>query len=834
MFRFGRSPSISKRPIFTTRYFSSFPLLICIVIIIILVINLFITKLDNQKSLGYHVIGNKDYKKEIDKMESMEYTQRLLSEIKSTKEEELIKSLKEDLETKHKDQLLVDIKTELNKKYKNKLLSSLKQQMNEQFTQEFTDQAEFTYSIFESLQKKFYRENYKTLKEFTVLTLFKDLNLPEIELPENFNAKLNEKMSSMLNKNSFYKYLIQDVLLKNIKFDDLEAFKKSTSSTLKPQLINSGESYTKQDLNVVKISDKNLVAFKTSFEKVLKSIKRLANPPLQFINDSGIVIFFDDYDSNTLNQKVSMLLLQILQLKNLGSSLPIEIIFTKNYSFLKPLISFFNIHFKTSISTIVIDEIINLKDLELPTNFPHKLLSLLVSSFNNIIFLDIGVVPIKNVDALLYSEPYFSHKFLIWPHEKYQRQISPIFWEDLLEIIPGEQIRRDGITNKQQSLNDQDESSYYDLSNLPDQLSTDSSFMVFSKQEHFKSLLLSIYFNLLGNDVVYPLLYQGISGGDRETFIPALHVLNERYYQVKQESLILHKFDSEELPMANLQTDPRDVINYMKSWKHFLIHKAKLDTRLNPFEQSEFTEKLIEEFHEYKKKLIGEEFEDSDGEKKTFYAETQFPKPSVLTFNFRSNYQPLLTEEPKKLSRVIQVPDAELRARLLGGVGGAGGKTLITSTSGSKIDYELRFQFLLTWLYCESKLSTITAFWNDESINLSQESICKHHSSLVEFLKEDTKDLDYNILNFLKKDYDKVGGFNDNEETIDKVIGDLEEEAEMKKEVVGKGIKAEFDINEKSIPKKKVANANANANKLVKNEAEFIAAPANPLIKNNP
>ena len=86
-----------------------------------------------------------------------------------------------------------------------------------------------------------------------------------------------------------------------------------------------------------------------------------------------------------------------------------------------------------------------------------------------------------------------------------------------------------------------------------------------------KSLLLALYYNINGKDFYIDLLYQGAYGeGDRETIVPALHVMNERYSLTNHKVHILGYDALMEIFETTLgQTDPRDGFEFYQDWRKF-------------------------------------------------------------------------------------------------------------------------------------------------------------------------------------------------------------------------------------------------------------------------
>jgi alpha 1,2-mannosyltransferase len=160
--------------------------------------------------------------------------------------------------------------------------------------------------------------------------------------------------------------------------------------------------------------------------------------------------------------------------------------------------------------------------------FQLKILALMASSFENVIFLDSDSVPIKNVESVVLQEPFLSTGYIIWP-DYWFRTTSPHYY-DIAGIKLGHRVRGD------LSVTDPKLIPQADLENaLPDKSSESGQLMV-SKSKHYQSLLLALYYNLHGYTAYYPLLSQGSGGeGDKETFIAAAMALNNPVHQIKSD-----------------------------------------------------------------------------------------------------------------------------------------------------------------------------------------------------------------------------------------------------------------------------------------------------------
>lgn len=141
------------------------------------------------------------------------------------------------------------------------------------------------------------------------------------------------------------------------------------------------------------------------------------------------------------------------------------------------------------------------------THYQLKSLAMLFCSFEQVLYLDSDSIPLVNPSTALFAtEPYKSTGLVIWP-DFWIASESPVFYTiaGLPSPLPP---------------------------NLP-QSSSEAGQLLINKRTHLKTLLLANYYNIYGPDYYYPLLSQGALGqGDKETFLAAALVLDEKWYRV--------------------------------------------------------------------------------------------------------------------------------------------------------------------------------------------------------------------------------------------------------------------------------------------------------------
>ncbi|KAE8377055.1 nucleotide-diphospho-sugar transferase [Aspergillus bertholletiae] len=162
-------------------------------------------------------------------------------------------------------------------------------------------------------------------------------------------------------------------------------------------------------------------------------------------------------------------------------------------------------------------------------HFQLKAFSILFSSFQDVIWMDSDCFFLYDPTNLLTSKPFTTTGLLTWP-DFWSYTVSPTFYNISRQpIIP--------TTTRQ---------------------STEAGMFLISKKTHFKTLLLSIYYNYHSSHY-YTMISQGAPGeGDKDTFILAACALGEAFHTVSEKVVDLgHPApDGGVLGAAMLHADP--------------------------------------------------------------------------------------------------------------------------------------------------------------------------------------------------------------------------------------------------------------------------------------
>jgi alpha 1,2-mannosyltransferase len=176
------------------------------------------------------------------------------------------------------------------------------------------------------------------------------------------------------------------------------------------------------------------------------------------------------------------------------------------------------------------------------SRYQYKILSILFSSFDEVLFLDSDSFPVHDPEVLFDSEPFNSTGLVLWPDFWYTSE-SPAYFTISSQPMPS----------------------------LKERQSTESGEILYSKTKHELSLLLATYYNIYGPTHYYPLQSQGAPGeGDKETYGWAAIALGMPVYHVREPVRAIGVLNTETGSLegsAMVQYDPRDDYQSKKSMK---------------------------------------------------------------------------------------------------------------------------------------------------------------------------------------------------------------------------------------------------------------------------
>lgn len=665
------------------------------VVVLMIVLNLVYFYGDPRVTLTYdrYYIVSKDNVKDLNEsilvqIEDEDIILKLADYIREdlSSNQELMENLRQKASSTFSEEYLKNFKKELDLKYTNQLFKYLEKNLQ----------------LYEQLSTKFFLENKQDLMDYLLKDLLK--NLPKQESTQISNH-INDLIEEKSNKKSYYRNIIQSVLLENAPQNS------KVSKPIYPipgnqfrEVTHSRFSYEFLTKQRVSLKPEVFEELQNKHDLVVKLLKNLPPPPSHIVKGDGIVI-------NGGGSYLASALVVIGQIKEMGSQLPIELILDYESEYDKQICE--DLLPKFNGSCLIIERELgkDFMDLMNLKKFQLKSLGLLLSSFDNTIALDADSFPIKNIDSLINNDIYLSKKFILFP-DMWHKGTSPLYY-DIARFEVGEPVRRHGISNEDSfsdysAKNKKTEIMFHDLDGLPNAMATESGQMILSKRDHFRSLLLSTYYNINGPSHYWPLLYQGGFGlGDKDTFVPALHVFNEPYYLVDYEVWFAGRIqkNGEFLESTIVQHDPQQSVEFYKGWRKWL-KKRNMDTRLYPFQDNDYSRNLFKEFKEENPDL-------------------ELPESLFLHMH-----------RPK----IDPITNTETQIRHLGLPG-------VYEKEFGKTDWELRFRAISQWLVCEA--ITSDHYWNT-LVKTTKNEVCSTASEYVEFLKQDSKDLESANLKILK------------------------------------------------------------------------------------
>lgn len=615
-----------------------------------------------------------------------------------TSVDEVVQLMKES-RTNYFSDLQESVKQRYESIFKDELKASVEKEMKDGICLE-TDK---TFLSLETLRSKYLQKYGDKLKNGILNLILKD------STDTNVKNYLDSLDSVLIDRGSYFKMILEDIIIKHGPLDNggitsrIDFYGNSVND------VSPLYSYSFLLTDRVVLSNSKMEELKEKHQLVVDAIRKLPIPSTDIFQGEGIVLAAS---SKHLTGALNI----IVQLREMGSKLPVEVVMDSKKDYNKKLCeeTLPMLNGKCLIIEEVLGtEVFNSLKLE---DFQYKVLALLVSTFDNTIFLDSDSFPIKNVDTLLESEPFKKTKFIMW-RDMWHKSTSPLFY-DILGLKVGELTKRAGLSNEESFSHylSQDRSTrvlYHDFDGLPSYHTVESGQMVFSKREHLRSLILSFYYNYYGPMFFYELIYQGNFGiGDKDTFVPALFVMNEPHYITEYETLFsgirtpLKEVEGEmHLDESTMvQCDPQEAAIHHELWQEWL-GRNKLDRRLNLFQSGDYTRGL-------RAKFLALLAENGKSEPSAFFLHVHNPK-----INSFSNE---LTTAKKY----------DFKSRYLRNIGD------LDELLGVR-DWELRFQSINGWVTCvgldDKKL------WSQ--YELDQEEICKKTLEYVRVLKESSNDV---------------------------------------------------------------------------------------------
>lgn len=624
--------------------------------------------------------------------------------IEDSRREELENQIRDELRKSLKDLVVRELERKVNKeqraKFEKMYIGEMESSINEQLLNQYHITRTKNYNLLEELQRKYYDENQDSFRDMTLLSLLQSVLEGHGDFLGDLMEIIQNKISSRMSRLEWFRFILRDFIGQNAP-DSPPIDEKEQGERIIGCRRNYQETiYDKEYLTRVRYTKERLADMKMRHARLVDQLLQMDLPPGHLFHGSGIVI-------SGGGKYFAGAIVTIAQIRETGSLLPIELMVNNMEEYDEQICN--EVKEKFNAKCVVIQDQVGedvWKELKL-TKFQLKMMGLLVSLFDHTILLDADNMPLANPDSLLTTDAYLKLRFVLWP-DIWQRTISTTYY-DMVGIKPGEVVRRNGLgfgkPFSEYAKKPRDKVHFHDLDGLPDAVSTETGQMVFSKREHIRALILSLYYNVYGPSHYWRLLYQGCPGsGDRDTFVPALHVLNEPYHVVEHRTWLagfrseVDRFEETTI----VQYDPASALTYAAVWREWLTAKG-YDSREYLDQEGGATDA-----HEQMRKELGN---------------LLLTEPQVLFLHVhRTKFNPILMITPND-------GIDPLKQRNLG----------LPGTYAEKFgstDWELRFSTILQWVACKGIRSE--SWW--KSMENDQGKVCETMTKFVEFLKKDSKD----------------------------------------------------------------------------------------------
>lgn len=249
--------------------------------------------------------------------------------------------------------------------------------------------------------------------------------------------------------------------------------------------------YERPDL--LKLNDKDFAYLQASHAAFMEQLPLFAQHLPYDANTTGIVT---TAGARSFGQALTMTLMA----RQSGSHLPIQIVLDSSAPWIDLLCS--QTLPSLNATCVHMDDLwagldsYNLKF----ERFQWKFISIIASTFQNVLFLDADCLPVFKPDPIFApgAEPFTSYGFITWP-DYWTQSASPQFYK-----IAG-----------------------VEAPTLQSRASSESGMMIYDKSRHADTLLLAAYYNYNGPEHFYAMFTQhGPGEGDKESFLAAAIVLD--------------------------------------------------------------------------------------------------------------------------------------------------------------------------------------------------------------------------------------------------------------------------------------------------------------------
>jgi len=335
----------------------------------------------------------------------------------------------------------------------------------------------------------------------------------------------------------------------NFFFDDLERYGPKCDPVIHPEdggldvLFNESDHRSRPDK--LQMLEEQLSAVHSAHTKFVRRLKEREYILPYNKKTRGIV-------TTAGGPYLVVALVSIRMLRRTGSTLPVEIFLASKEEFDVEICGI--ILPSLNARCIILQDIFDLSSVNSTDvkvdKYQYKIISILFSSFEDVLFLDSDAFPIFDPDQLFDADPFLTTGMVLWPDFWFPSE-SPFFFQAAEISTPPLYARA----------------------------STESGEILYSKSKHNLSIMLAAYYNYYGPEFYYPMQSQGAPGeGDKETFLWSAVVLSEPFYTVKTRVSALGYWTTagDWRGSAMLQFDPTQDQQIFEP--HLYEQSAKFDT----------------------------------------------------------------------------------------------------------------------------------------------------------------------------------------------------------------------------------------------------------------
>ncbi|KAJ4297805.1 mannosyltransferase [Kalmusia sp. IMI 367209] len=276
------------------------------------------------------------------------------------------------------------------------------------------------------------------------------------------------------------------------------------------------------NINMTNEAEKELMRAHYSMRKAAFRL----GPDIPFVrNTTGIVV-------TSSPKQMPYLLVSLRMLRKTESQLPVELFVADQSEYNATMCE--GVLRTLNTRCVVMSQIFATK-IE---HFQYKVFAILLSSFQNVLFLDSDAFPIHDPTPLFTLRPFSSHGLVVFPD----------IWGSTVSAH------------------------YYHIAGIPEvpistPLASETGQVLIDKSKHQESFLMTLYYNYYGPSHYYTILSQGSAGpGDKDTFIQGATAVDLPFYAVKTSEMGLGRsggFGGEGFHMLGMaQRDPSEDFLY--------------------------------------------------------------------------------------------------------------------------------------------------------------------------------------------------------------------------------------------------------------------------------